>query len=259
MIGATIRRAVKVAALPAGLLARRRPTDVAILIYHRLGQPKSEIELTPDAFEQHLRWIAAQERPRSLDDALAGDGGAVVTFDDGTRDFHEHALPLLVRYQVPCVLYLATGMVANGGPSEPDALTWRHLEEAAATGLVTIGSHTHSHADLTRAAEPEAADEMRRSKEMIEDRMGTSSRHFAYPWGVGSPDADRAARRLFDTAAGFEGWRLNRRGSTDPYRLARIPILRADGQFFFRRKVEGRLNAEGLFYRLAKRGPWRFK
>ena len=38
----------------------------------------------------------------------------VVTFDDGYRDFHDAALPLLVKHRVPAVLYLATGLVANG-------------------------------------------------------------------------------------------------------------------------------------------------
>ncbi len=34
---------------------------------------------------------------------------------------------------------------------------------------------------------------MRRSKELIEDRLGAACRHFAYPWGVGSPAADATA------------------------------------------------------------------
>lgn len=257
MLDAAIRRSLKVVALPPGLLHRRRSDDVAILIYHRLGAERAEIELPPAAFDRHLAWLAARERPRTLDDALSDGGGVVVTFDDGTRDFHEHALPVLVRYRIPALLYLATGLVGNGGSE--GALTWRHLEEAVDTGLVTVGSHTHGHADLTGASEGEASEEMRRSKEMIEDRLGVACRHFAYPWGIGSAAADRAARALFDTAAGFVAWQVNRRGTTDPHRLARIPVLRSDGHFFFKTKVRGRLATEGSFYRLAGRGPWRFK
>ena len=122
----------------------------------------------------------------------------VVTFDDGYRDFHDTALPLLVKHRVPAVLYLATSLVANGhGAAPSDALTWTQLREAVDTGLVTIGSHTHGHADLSKASEREAEDEMRRSKDLIEDHLGTACTHFAYPWAVGSPAADRAARRLF--------------------------------------------------------------
>ena len=74
--------------------------------------------------------LVADERVLTLDDVLAGDpdGGVLVTFDDGYRDFHQVVLPLLVSHRVPAVLYLATGLVANGAPPSPDALTWTQLE-----------------------------------------------------------------------------------------------------------------------------------
>jgi peptidoglycan/xylan/chitin deacetylase (PgdA/CDA1 family) len=131
------------------------------------------------------------------------------------------------------------------------------LQDAVTTGLVTVGSHTHSHADLSRASEREAEEEMRRSKELIEDNLQAACRHFAYPWAVGSPSADRAARRLFATAA-LDAWRTNRRGRTNPYRLGRVPILRSDGDgVFFRAKTVGVLDREALLYRVLRRGPWR--
>jgi hypothetical protein len=96
---------------------------------------------------------------------------------------------------------------------------------------------------------------MRRSKDLIEERLGTACTHFAYPWAVGSPAADRVARRLFRTAA-LDAWRTNRAGRIDPHRLGRVPILRSDGRFFFRRKVKGELDSESLLYRALGRGPW---
>ncbi len=182
-------------------------------------------------------------------------GGVVVTFDDGTRDFHETVLPLLVEHRVPAVLYLATGMVANGRGSRVDALTWTQVQEAVATGLVTVGSHTHDHVDLSKASEAEAESQMRRSKELIEDHLQTQCRHFAYPWAVGSPHADRVARRWFRSAA-LEAWKTNRAGRIDVHRLGRVPVLRSDGLFFFRRKVRGQLDTEAWLYRALGRGPW---
>jgi len=240
-----------------GLPARRRPGDVVILLYHRIGPSRSEIEVDADVFESHLEDLAANEHVLTLDEALVGtEGGVVVTFDDGYRDFHNAALPLLVKHRVPAVLYLATSLVANGdGEASRDALTWTQLREAADSGLVTIGSHTHDHADLSKATEGESEDEMRRSKELIEDHLGTACTHFAYPWSVGSPAADRAARRVFRTAA-LDAWMTNRVGRTDPYRLGRVPILRSDGRFFFRRKVHAQLDTEAWLYRALGRGPW---
>lgn len=197
--------------------------------------------------------LVATERLLTLDALLTGDpaGGVVVTFDDGYRDFHEAVLPVLTDLRVPATLYLATGLVESGA----DALTWAQLREAIDTGLVTIGSHTHGHTDLSRATEAEAESEMRRSKDLIEDHLQLPCEHFAYPWAVGGSDADRVARRLFRTAA-LDAWRTNRAGRIDPYRIGRVPILRSDGRFFFRRKVHGGLDSEAWLYRALGRGPW---
>ena len=254
------RKAIKAAVLPAGPLFRRRAGDVVILTYHALGDSGREVDLPVAAFAHQMAELARARSALTLDGALSslaaggGDGGVVVTFDDGTRDFHEHALPLLERYRIPATLYLATGGVSDSASANGE-LSWNHLRDAVDTGLVTFGSHTHSHADLSHATQTQAADEMRRASELVEDRLSVPCRHFAYPWGVGSVDAEHAARKLFDSAA--LGWGTNRRGKTDPHRLRRTPVLRNDGAFFFRAKSRGMLDGEALAYRALGRGPWR--
>jgi peptidoglycan/xylan/chitin deacetylase (PgdA/CDA1 family) len=247
--------------LPLGVTSRRRAEDLVILIYHRIGVQAREIGLPSPLFEAHLSHLASRENVLTLDEALGAgsEGGVVVTFDDGNRDFHEQALALLVRYGIPAVLYLTTGYPEGDrvfSLPEGEGLTWSMLEEAVTTGLVTVGSHTHSHMSLSGAPESEAEGEMRRSKELIEDRLGVPCRHFAYPYAMGSAGADRAARRLFDTAA-VDAWRTNRRGNTDPHRLGRTPVLRSDGRVFFRAKIRGLLDHEASLYRALGRGPWR--
>jgi peptidoglycan/xylan/chitin deacetylase (PgdA/CDA1 family) len=249
--GPGLRKATKLATLPLGLWPPRGADDVVILLYHRVGHEEVEIELPPWEFEREIAYLAAHERVLTLDQVLIGDGGGVVvTFDDGTPDFHEHVVPVLDRYRVPATLYLATRLAESGA-----GVTWDHLREAVGTGLVTVGSHTHTHADLSRASEEDAREEMRRSKELIEDRLGAQCRHFAYPWAVGSPTAARVARELFGSAA-LHAWRTNRAGRLDPYELGRTPVLRSDGRFFFEQKVRGRLDGESLAYRVLRRGPW---
>jgi peptidoglycan/xylan/chitin deacetylase (PgdA/CDA1 family) len=255
------RRAIKAAVLPGGVATRRRPGDVVVLVYHRVGAGQGEISLPAALFERQLDALATHDRVLTLDEAVApdGTGGVVVTVDDGYRDFHAVVLPLLVRYRIPAVLYLASALVAGegtGNSADPDALHWSQLDEAVSTGLVTVGSHTHTHADLSRATEQTAEAELRRSQALIEDRLGVACRHFAYPWAVGSPIADRIVRGLFDTAA-LDAWRTNRRDAIDPWRLGRTPVLRSDGMAFFHAKVRGRLDGEALVYRAFGRGPWR--
>jgi peptidoglycan/xylan/chitin deacetylase (PgdA/CDA1 family) len=261
MISRAVRRGIKAAVLPAGMARRPRSTDLTILLYHRVGLGDREIDLDVRAFKEQLEILASVGSATSLDEALDGGGrrrGVVLTFDDGFRDFIDHVLPLLVDHRIPALLYLATGFVANGAASvvpRDEALTWGMLREAISTGLVAVGSHTHSHVDLSKASRDDARNEMTRSKELIEDRLGIPCRHFAYPWAVASPMADRAARELFESAA-LDAWRTNRGSSFDSHRLGRTPVLRSDSPFFFRAKVRGQLDGEAWAYRVLRRGPW---
>lgn len=251
------RSAAKFAALPLGIARPRRPDDVVILLYHKVGVGDREIDLPAYQFERQMQRLAETEVLLTLDEATkpGAPGGVVVTIDDGYRDFHDVVLPVLVRYGIPLTLYLATSLVANGTRPGTDSLTWGQLREAVGTGLVTVGAHTHSHADLSVASEVEAESEMRRSKELIEDHLGVACRHFSYPWSLCSPPADRMARRMFDSAA--LAWMTNHRRRMDLHALGRTPVLRGDGSLFFNAKLAGLLDGEALVYRLLRRGPWR--
>jgi peptidoglycan/xylan/chitin deacetylase (PgdA/CDA1 family) len=259
-VDAFVRVGVKVAALPMGAATRRKAGDVTILCYHRVGAGGREIDVPKPQFEEQLAFLASGRDVRSLEGALSDRrGGVVLTFDDGFRDFHDVALPALVEHGLPAVLYLATAFVDAGDPrsSVPpsEALTWPMLAEAVSTGLVTVGSHTHGHVDLSRAGAEQSEEEMRRSIGLIEDRLGSACRHFAFPWGKASTAARSVARRRFASAA-LEAWRTNRAGRIDAHRLGRTPVFRSDGGVFFRAKTEGWLDGERLAYRALRRGPW---
>ena len=252
------RRAVKAAALPLGLPNAVRSDALAILLYHRVGVGTREIDVDLPLFRWQMAHLRQQGIVHSLDDLMGDEvGGVVVTIDDGYHDFYEHALPVIVEYQIPVVLYLATGLVANGqaATDHREQLTWPELREAVSTGLVTVGGHTHDHVDLSRATERQSEEELRRCQELVEDQLGVPCRHFAFPWAVSGPAADRVARRMFDTAA--SRWGTNHRATLDRHRLGRTPVLRSDGHAFFRAKARGLLDGEALAYRVLRRGPWR--
>ena len=129
-----LQRAVKGAAVAADAV-RRPPEGVVVLIYHRVGGgSSSEVDLPADRFGQQLAWLVERGRPIALADAVeviagrapapaTGDGGppVVVTFDDGTADFTDVAVPLLVRHGVPATLYAATEFIDEGRPFPGDA------------------------------------------------------------------------------------------------------------------------------------------
>jgi peptidoglycan/xylan/chitin deacetylase (PgdA/CDA1 family) len=245
-------------------VARRPGRGVVVLCYHRVGRrTSSRVDLPGWLFDEQLARLVASRSVVDLDsalDALAGPPPAgadplVVTFDDGTADFADEALPILVRHQVPATLYVATEFVERGRhfPGDGVAISWSALADAVSTGLVTIGSHTHSHALLDRLPAGQVEEELDRSIALIGQRLGIEARHFAYPKALaGSPAADHAVRARFASAA-LAGTRPNRYGSTDRYRLARSPVQVEDGLSFFGRKVIGGMRMEDDLRRLVNR------
>lgn len=252
---AGLRLGVKAAAALIDVVRPPVP-GVTVLIYHRVGGPSGlQVDLPTARFDEQLTVLRDRFSVVSLDDALmalAGDPPAgvkpmvVVTFDDGTVDFAEEALPVIERHGVPVTLYVATRFIDDQVPFPDDGrpLSWAALSDSTTTGLVEVGSHTHRHRLLDRLPAGEVADELDRSIDLIGAHIGRAPRHFAYPKAVpGSPTARAAIRERFASAA-LAGTRPNPFGTTDPYALARSPIQVSDGTRWFERKAAGGLAAE---------------
>lgn len=243
---------------------RPRPRGVVILLYHRVGGTRPvQLDLATELFARQIDAIGSHGAVVDLSSALdvleheqsPAVDPVVVTFDDGTVDFTDAALPVLEQHRVPVTLYLATDHIERQVPfpHEGRPLSWASLRDAVATGLVTIGSHTHTHALLDRISPPEAEEELRRSIGLIEERLGIHAEHFAYPKAVAAaPDNETVVRRHFRSAA-IAGTRPNRYGHTDVHRLARSPIQAADGFRWFERKLRGGMRLEDDLRRLLNR------
>jgi peptidoglycan/xylan/chitin deacetylase (PgdA/CDA1 family) len=249
-----LRQLVKVAAAAADLV--RRPEGLVVLIYHRVGgHTPVSVDLPRALFAEQIAALSGSWTPVTIDTAAdllikptgpSGPHRVCLTFDDGTADFIEEALPELVAHHVPATLYVATDFIESGRtfPGDGRPLSWAGLRDAVSTGLVTIGSHTHTHRLLDRVGSAEAAAELDRSVGLIEDRLGVRCRHFAYPKALlGSPGAEQEVRRRFRTAA-IAGTRPNAYGATDLHRVRRSPVQVDDGMRWFRRKAAGGLGFE---------------
>ena len=265
------RRALQAVKATAAAVDRlRRPArGIVVLLYHRVGaRTDQEMDLPLDLFEQQME-ILSGRRVISLDesiDLLTGgsddlDGGPspiVVTFDDGTADFVEVALPLLVRWQIPSTLYVATKYVdeGRGSPGLGRPVSWKALREAVSTGLVTVGSHTHSHALLDRLPPSRVREELDRSVSLIAERLDVRCDHFAYPKAIaGRGEAEDLVRRTFVSAA-VGGNRANVPGRTDLHRLARSPIQVSDQMRWFNAKLNGGLAFEESIRRTINRARY---
>jgi peptidoglycan/xylan/chitin deacetylase (PgdA/CDA1 family) len=105
----------------------RRENLLRILVYHRIGSlgednglmDPSLLSATPDQFEQQMKFLREHYRLLSILDLLQAieakeslpPKSVMVTFDDGYLNFFETAWPILQRFEVPTLVFLATGFL----------------------------------------------------------------------------------------------------------------------------------------------------
>jgi len=229
-----------------------------ILMYHWF-RPKDvvsssrspQLEITPELFERQMALLSrAGYRPVSLGRALNAGGdealprrSVVITFDDGTLDFWDHAKPVLERYGFTATLFVVSGKVGGystwdrelGEPDRP-LMSWDQIRQLQRDGF-EIGSHTHSHRPLTELSEEAVRSELERSRRTLTDELGVAPQFLAYPRGFYTERHKRLARE-----AGYAGacavilrWRDLWR--SDPYALKRMSVKGVESMFRFKLRL----------------------
>lgn len=106
-----------------GMLARVWPVNgIVILNYHRIGNAQRSpldrgiFSADADSFDTQMAFLAQHSdviTPDQMGDALKSRRGrhVVITFDDGYRDNHAIALPILRRHGLTATFFVTTGFV----------------------------------------------------------------------------------------------------------------------------------------------------
>ena len=107
-------------------IRRGRSKSLTVLTYHRVGGPslasaldEGVVDVDADQLDRQLEFLCSWFSPISVDDVLRFSGAGrtlphnslLVTFDDGYRDNHDVALPILLRRGVPATFFVATDYV----------------------------------------------------------------------------------------------------------------------------------------------------
>ncbi len=248
-------------------LFRGRFPGPRVLSYHQVGTSFGrEMEVSTRAFSYQISWLLNRGEIIRLEDLFDrydepdADRLFVLTFDDGFADVYHNAFPVLQELGVPFTLYLATSPIETGHPMDPKypgaaPLTWEQVREMQASGLMTIGAHTHTHPDLRMLSTEEIERELSISDYLIEMNTGLRPRHFAYPWGYWSPLATGVVRERYESATVGSGPPIDR--NTSEYAVYRTPVQRSDGTWLFRRRIVGGFRLEDLVRRRLNRysGP----
>jgi len=157
---------------------------------------------------------------------------ALLTFDDGYRSMRTVALPWLLRFGYPAVLFVPTDYIGGSNsfdagyePEEP-ICDWDDLRELERLG-VSIQSHGASHHSFSKLSLPKQEEELARSRITLEAGLEKPVEVFAYPYGDGGTEARSTGRAL--ERAGYRAACLYKGGPNplpivEPYRLSRLAL-----------------------------------
>ena len=223
---------------------------MTILCYHTVDYGwNSTLALEPEAFDAHCSWLARNRQVIDVTQAVERidgrgrlpSGVAAITFDDGFSSLYEHAWPILRRLSLPAMVFLVAETLTPTGkeidwarcPPGTRTLTRDEILAMQEDG-VTFGSHSYSHRDLTRLGEKECEDDLRASRELLEDVLGRRVPLLAYPFGHHDEKVRRAAQKAgFSHALSLpEG-----REPTERYAVPRVVVVPGNGILSLRIKA----------------------
>lgn len=220
----------------------RKPREVAVLMYHSIGNSDWFFAVTPREFEKQIDYLARNKTPVTLGAILDFINGkrdlppdaVAVTFDDGYRDFLLNAMPILQKHQIPVTLFVSGGEVIRSElGSELELLSRDDIVRASRVMRIEVGSHAITHKKLSFISNEDARFEIINSRENIKAWTGIVPRFFAYPKGSYSDETKKIVRD-----AGYEGavtaYQYLVKRACGPYEIPRIQVDSSLGFFEFK-------------------------
>ncbi|MHB8071775.1 MAG: polysaccharide deacetylase family protein [Candidatus Cryosericum sp.] len=222
---------------------------VPILMYHEVAShtpgmdaEKLSLLVTPEQFAGQMQYLMDHDFTTiTLDDWMAARAGratlprnpVVLTFDDGRLGVYRNAFPVLKRNGQKAILFLISGEV---GRVVKGYLDWPMVREMQSSGLITMGSHTVHHVELSLLSPQRTLMELSYSKMVIQRNTGRRCDYFCYPYGKYTAWVANLVGAVGYRAATTEipGWS---RVTDNVYELRRVRIDGRDSMAVFAAKL----------------------
>ena len=216
-----------------------------VLMYHSvvndadLASQKSDIySISETYFSSHVDFLAqnynsAVRKVVSLEDSFSS--GVSITFDDGYKDTLTIAAQLLCKNNLPFHVFVTPANVISGDN--------KYLSEAELVALsklpgATIGAHGFSHQHLNNLQAAEINEELKSSKEWLENLTQTNISTMSYPHGAFNSQVQEIAASVGYIYAATSSWGCYQVG-VKPLEIPRIDIWNLDNETALRQKLNG--------------------
>ncbi len=231
-------------------------------MYHHIAPTDKSINVYPELFEDQLRVMSAKgwktisgeeflyfmhnrnDKPKKC---------VLITFDDGFADNYVFAYPLLKKFGMKAMLFIASDLIddsdvsrssftalthneawriANTDERSTVMCTWKELQEMEEEGVFDIQSHGSSHTtpDLIKDANYTALrKDLSEGRAVLEKRFSKKIEHFAWPRGV----HDEKAREIA-VEVGYQALYTTDRGANTTENLEwinRLPVKCRKGKW----------------------------
>ncbi len=213
--------------------ARRFPIpegmDVPVIMYHAVSDNVwgiDELFVSPEDMEEQLAYLVEHDFDPIWFEDLAHledyDKPVILTFDDGYDDNYLELYPLLQKYQVKATIFIITDCIGNEHKMNAD-----QIRELSDSGLVSIQSHSHTHADMDTLDAEETAWEMAQSKLVLTRLTGKEPYVLCYPTGRYNNHTLELGPEYFQFGLKMVGGQYNT--SDDPFLVSRYYMSRYYG------------------------------
>lgn len=217
-----------------------------VLMYHSvdkgfdLATQKDDIYAISKArFITHVDLLAAQNvlgarKVVALEDS--DPSGISITFDDGYKDTLTIASPLLCLNNLPFHVFVTPTNVISGNKRY---LSIEELKTLSKLPGVTIGAHGFSHQPLNTLSPNKIKDELKSSKDWLENITERKITTMSYPHGAFNPQVENIAAEVGYLYAATSNWGCYKVG-IKPLQIPRIDIWNLDSEKVFKQKLGGK-------------------
>jgi len=183
--------------------------EVPILTYHRVSD-SFDLGITRQGVSQFERGIGflyeqgykSVHLKEVFSSRNQDEKKLSITFDDAYEDVYLKAFPILRRFGFTAYIFVITGYVDgyndwdyNLGKGKRKHMSWEQIREMSNAGF-GFGSHTVNHPDLTRIPKRFVEYELKRSKDILEDKLGQKVEFLSYPFGRYNAFVQQEAERV---------------------------------------------------------------